>query len=93
MSIYDTLNITTVGVQDNIVYDIIPIVSDTANAAVAVNAMTISVDCGIIPDIIQKAFKVDGSVISPSQIVEDNPAYELTFGGGKYEASINPMGT
>ena len=75
------------------IYDIVPVVSDTANAAVTVNATTISVDCGPIPDIVQIAFQANGSLFSPSQDVEDNPAYDLTFGGAKYTASIVPMGT
>lgn len=77
------MDITTVGVWDNMIYDIIPVVSEVPNASVAVNAATISVDCSPIPDITQTAFWANEST--------DGPVYQFTFGEGKYAVNVHPM--
>ncbi|KAF7798556.1 hypothetical protein EIP86_009778 [Pleurotus ostreatoroseus] len=92
LALYDTMNISTIGVSDSTIYDIVPVIENTANAGVLVNATTISVDCGPIPDVVQTGFDIDGNDANSYTLdVDNNPTYDLTFGGGKYTASISPI--
>ena len=45
LSVYDAMDISTVGLRESTLYDIIPVIENAANAGVTVNSTTISVDC------------------------------------------------
>ncbi|KAJ3523100.1 hypothetical protein NM688_g8780 [Phlebia brevispora] len=79
LEVYDWLNLTTVGVSNNVLYDIIPAVENTTGAGIEVNATTISVNCTLVPDIAQTDFTVIGA--SPG----GQARYSFAFGGGTYE--------
>ncbi|KAJ3557275.1 hypothetical protein NM688_g1556 [Phlebia brevispora] len=97
LQVYDWLDVSTLGVLDNMLYDIIPVVENVTDVEIKVNATTFSVDCAPISDIIQTNFSnpdgnlshsPDGSFISSS---DGNVEYSFTFGGGKYGVRLSPM--
>ncbi|KAJ3557273.1 hypothetical protein NM688_g1558 [Phlebia brevispora] len=87
LQVYHTLTLSTTGLRDNTLYDIIPAVENATGAPVEVNATSFSVSCGLLPDIVQTAFEPNGS--EPNS---DMPAYVFGFAGGKYRVSVWPMG-
>ncbi|KAJ3551977.1 hypothetical protein NM688_g4402 [Phlebia brevispora] len=82
LEIYDTFNLTTVGVLDNMLYDIIPPVENAAGVEVEVNATTFSVDCGLLPGVVQTNFE--------NITASDFALYVFGF-DGKYEVPLHPM--
>ncbi|KAJ3520096.1 hypothetical protein NM688_g9210 [Phlebia brevispora] len=84
LSVYNTLNLTTAGVWNNILYDIIPPVENATGAAVEVNATIFSVDCAPLPDVVQTGFDSDNNFGRPG------PAYNYEFGSGKYSGVFSP---
>ncbi|KAJ3556890.1 hypothetical protein NM688_g1773 [Phlebia brevispora] len=95
LEVYNTLDLTTVGVLDNMIYDIIPVVTNAADAGVDVNATTFTVDCASLSDVIQTNFDPEANPNDFSGLDdtggEIGPAYRFEFGGGKYSTTIYPM--
>ncbi|KAJ3556626.1 hypothetical protein NM688_g1920 [Phlebia brevispora] len=94
LPVYDTLNLTTVGVLDNMLYDIIPSVENVANIGVEVNATTFVVDCGLLSDVTQLGFMGPASPVLPDGASGSDPDlnYVFGFGNNKYRVSLTPMG-
>ncbi|KAJ3557272.1 hypothetical protein NM688_g1559 [Phlebia brevispora] len=86
LQVYHTLTLSTTGLRDNTLYDIIPAVENATGAPVEVNATSFSVSCSLLPDIVQTAFEPGGSE-PPS----DMPSYVFGFASGKYRVSVWPM--
>ncbi|KAJ3556630.1 hypothetical protein NM688_g1919 [Phlebia brevispora] len=95
LSLYDVLNISTVGVSGDMIYDIIPVVANATTTGIEVNATTFSVDCGALPDVVQVDFQPNLTDNSFSGInnplTTGAPAYFFDFGGGKYGTIAYPM--
>ncbi|KAJ3534660.1 hypothetical protein NM688_g7102 [Phlebia brevispora] len=88
LQVYDTLDLATIGVSENMLYDIIPVIGSPASGAeVEVNATTFSVDCGSLPGIAQANFQIPDSGSE-----EGIPQYTFGLNGGRYSASLVPMG-
>ncbi|KAJ3556627.1 hypothetical protein NM688_g1921 [Phlebia brevispora] len=85
LQVYDTLNLTTVGVLDNMLYDIIPTIENASGAGAQVNETTITVDCALLPDVVQTSFT------SPANGA-GTALYTFRFGGGNYSTVIYPIG-
>ncbi|KAJ3541672.1 hypothetical protein NM688_g6052 [Phlebia brevispora] len=85
LQVYDSVNLTSVGVWNNMVYDIIPDVPNAADTKVQVNATTFSVDCTSLPDIVQTSYSMQGWYSQDQYVFE--------FAGGKYSVELVPMGT
>ncbi|KAJ3552578.1 hypothetical protein NM688_g4081 [Phlebia brevispora] len=87
LQVRNTLNLTTPGVFNNVLYDIIPAVQNATGAGVEVNATTFSVDCAPLSDVDQTGF-------NPNATASEIPAsYNYEFAGGKYSGTLLPMGT
>ncbi|KAJ3540257.1 hypothetical protein NM688_g6252 [Phlebia brevispora] len=86
LQVYDTLDLPTVSVLDNMLYDIIPIVQNAADTELEVNATTFSVDCACLPDVIQQAFA------GPNFTGDQSAIYEFTFAGDQYLVDLVAMG-
>ncbi|KAJ3556886.1 hypothetical protein NM688_g1777 [Phlebia brevispora] len=99
LEVYDTLNITTAGVLDSTLYDILPVAANVADIAVEVNATMFSVDCAPLPDAVQTIFYANASDVDNFAFsgvdagTPDGPAYVFGFGGGKYSTNLYPMST
>ncbi|KAJ3556888.1 hypothetical protein NM688_g1775 [Phlebia brevispora] len=97
LSVYDMLNISTVGISSGMIYDIIPAVANATGTGVEVNATTFSVDCAALPDAVQIAFQpnITNNVFSgiENPLDTDGPAYYFEFGGGEYVTIAYPMTT
>ncbi|KAJ3556625.1 hypothetical protein NM688_g1922 [Phlebia brevispora] len=95
LEVYDILNLTTIGVSDNVLYDIIPDVENAADGGVDVNATTVSVDCNTLSDASQWYFISNTSYVNwgvgtyPSKPEE---AYVFRFGGDNYSVVVYPIG-
>ncbi|KAJ3528628.1 hypothetical protein NM688_g7973 [Phlebia brevispora] len=88
LEVYSMLNVTTAGVADSMIYDIIPVVENAANDGVLVNATTFSVDCALIPDVVQTKFWPP-----TTDFGEGSPAtFTFGFGSGNYSVDIATMG-
>ena len=69
LTVYDAIELSTVGVYQNMVYDIIPSV-EGSSGSVIVNATTFSIDCAALPDAQQGEFLDDGDQNSTSSRLE-----------------------
>ncbi|KAJ3555783.1 hypothetical protein NM688_g2385 [Phlebia brevispora] len=86
LQVYDALNFPTVGVADSMLYDIIPIIQNPADADVEVNATTFSVDCASLPGAVQESF------VYPNATPSQQAPYTFEFDDGKYTFSVTAMG-
>ena len=89
LSVYDDLELNTVGVRESTLYDIIPVV-EQSSGPVVVNATTFTVDCAALPDVVQNAVLADGDSQSESESIF-GLVYSFSLAPGSYKASIAPM--
>ncbi|KAJ3556889.1 hypothetical protein NM688_g1774 [Phlebia brevispora] len=83
LQVYDSLDLPTVGVLDNTLYDIIPSTKNAADIGVEVNATTFSVDCASLPDADQIYF------VDPE---DADPFYIFGFADNQYAVYLSVMG-